>query len=74
MSGADWIEIVSVRGRRWTRAMVLSLAARMWRGLATRQELATIIDDPAWRRLHAGGTPHWAAADAGITAIARRAS
>jgi hypothetical protein len=68
-------EIVSIKGRVYSRAMLLSTASRMplYKALSIkRSELAAILDDGAWMRPHRGEIPARVCDDAIFEAVRRR--
>ena len=67
--------IVSIKGRCYDRAMLLSAATRCWLARVTkvsRRELAVIIDDDAFLRPHAGEVPARVTEAVYLEALVRR--
>ena len=72
---ADTYQVTSLKGRIYTRSMLLSAAMRdplrKLLGL-TRADVAAVLDDPRWMRMHKGEIPARVTSDAIFAASARK--
>lgn len=75
MSFADRYQITSIKGRIYTRAMLLSAAmrgpmAKLHR--VTRKEVAAVLDDDQWMRTRRGEIPARVIEEALLEAAVRK--